>query len=66
MALTTRPARPLTDREIAKLLSSILGGLATHCAPENLSSAIRHIHENLETYEAFWEALSREVEPFPL
>jgi len=55
--LDTRPARPLTSREIAKLLSGFLCGLAPWCKPSEIESAIRHFGENLPTYRQVWNLM---------
>jgi len=50
MSLNTEAARPLTSREIAKILSSVLGGLAEWCEPLEIMRALRHFDEHEETY----------------
>lgn len=50
--LDTRPARRLTSREIAKLLSSILGGLVGGgwCQVEDIFAALDHFQEHKMEY----------------
>lgn len=54
MSLDTRPARPLTSREIAKLISAQLGALAEWCEPKEIEAAMGHFHEHAETYAKAW------------
>lgn len=49
-----KPARPLTSREIAKIVSGLLGGLAGWCDPDDIAAAIEHFHENRELYLQTW------------
>lgn len=49
--LNPEPARPLKSREIAKILGSVLGGLAEWCDIEELEAAIDHFSENKESYK---------------
>lgn len=57
--LDAQPARPLSSREIAKLLSTILGGLASNgwCKPDDIIDAIDHIAEYREQYLAILKSM---------
>lgn len=60
--LSPQPARPLTSREIARILSGLLGGLAAWCSPTEIVAALDHLHENRAYYlEAWrsWEGMQR-------
>lgn len=48
--LTEESARPLNSREIAKIISAVLGGFVSWCDPEEIMAAIDHIHANREGY----------------
>lgn len=56
MSLSTEPARPLTSREIAKIISGTLGGLAAWCSPDELLAAIDHLHEHRAYYLKVWRS----------
>lgn len=62
--LTKAPARRLTDREIAKIFSSVLGGLASWCHWDDIDSALEHLFEHKKTYiemcQDIWNADRKE------
>lgn len=49
--LDPREARPLTSREIAKVISAVLFGFATWCDVKDIESAIDHFSQHSETYK---------------
>ena len=52
MILDPRPARPMTSREIAKLISGILGSLVQGgTTVDAVLAALDHFHEHREGYE---------------
>lgn len=57
MALDKNPARTLTSREIAKVVGSILGGMADWCDPKEIMDAVNHFHEHREKYKDIWEGI---------
>lgn len=58
MSLHHDPARPLTSREISKVISSMLFGLAEWCDPKEIIDAINHFHEHIDTYKNLFEGLN--------
>lgn len=52
-------ARPLTSREIAKIVSSLLGGLAEFCEPSEICDAMAHFHDHAQAYEFAWREIHR-------
>lgn len=50
--LDTRPARRLTSREIAKILSSVIGGICADgwCRVEDVFAALDHFQEHKIEY----------------
>lgn len=54
MSLDTRPAKPLTSREIAKVIASVCGGLAQWCDPADIEAAFGHFHQHADTYKKAW------------
>lgn len=65
MALNSDTARPLTSREIAKILAGTLDSLATWCRPTDLVDAIEHLWEHLPKYEQLWEVVHAQKSPTP-
>lgn len=59
MALDSEPARPLSSREIAKIVSGILGTLAEFCEPSDICDAMAHFHDHAQTYEKAWREIHR-------
>lgn len=54
MSLSPDPARPLTSREIAKIISGVVGSLAEWCDPAEIEKAFEHFHENADLYREVW------------
>jgi len=52
--LNTEPARPLTSREIAKVLAGVLGTLAGWCDPADIETAMNHFYTHAEAYRKQW------------
>lgn len=48
--LTKEPARQLTDREIAKIISGVLGSLAEWNDVDAIMRALKHIEVNKNEY----------------
>jgi hypothetical protein len=59
MPLDSRPARPLTSREIAKVLATVCGGLAGWCDPDDIVDALEHFHQNAEQYREMFKASAK-------
>ncbi len=57
MPLHPDPARPLTSREIAKMVSSLLGGLAEYCEVDEIMDALDHFTENRKVYKETFETI---------
>ena len=55
--LDPRPVRPLTSREMVKVLMCTVGGLAHFCDVETLREAVRWISETDDVWEVFRRAL---------
>lgn len=56
--LTRQPARPLTSREIARIISGLVGGLAQWCSPTEITAALDHLHQHRATYLEMWRRVS--------
>lgn len=50
MSLDKNEARPLTSREIAKIVSAILGGFVSWCGSEVVISALGHFVDYYDDY----------------
>ena len=48
--LDERPARPLTDREIVKILCGTIGGLLEFCDFDEVRNAVRWLDEKEEVW----------------
>lgn len=57
--LHAAPARPLTSREIAKIISGLVGSLAQWCEPAEIEAAFAHFHEHAERYSEAWRVVHR-------
>jgi hypothetical protein len=57
MRLDPNEARPLTDREIVKIIISTTGGLMTWCETDDIESALDHIAEHLDRYKRYFRGL---------
>ena len=55
MALDSRPAEPLTSRQIAKVLASVGGGIALDTEPEEIMDALKHFVEHEDAYVRSWK-----------
>jgi len=51
MSLDPTPCCPLTDCEIARVISAVIGGLAIDCSDDAIFSALRFIVQNESTYK---------------
>lgn len=51
MILDMREARPLTSREIAKVVSAVFFGFTSWCDTKAISEAMDHFAENIEQYK---------------
>lgn len=60
--LNPEPARPLTSREIAKLLGSILCGLSGYCEVKNIVAAIEFTYHYREEYRKQFDALKQTLQ----
>jgi hypothetical protein len=50
MNLDPNPARPLTSREIAKVVGAVLGGFVSWCGSAPVIEALAHIVEHQQGY----------------
>lgn len=53
--LSPEPARALTSREIAKVISGNLGSFLGWCDPDDIRTAVEHIAANIDNYYSFWK-----------
>jgi len=51
MSLSEEPIRPLKSREIAFIISSLLGGLSQFCDIEEIYEALDHFCRNKDEYK---------------
>jgi len=51
MALDTRPAEPLTSRQISKLVSGLMTSLVPECGSKAVIDALNHFVEHQQHYE---------------
>jgi len=51
MSLDQNEARPLTSREIAKVVSVVFFGFTSWCEIEDIAAAMDHFAEHVETYK---------------
>ena len=66
MSLDPRPARPLTSREIAKLIAALLGSLCgAWCDPKEVMAALDHFAEHRDSYEAQFRQMAALLPPDP-
>lgn len=47
-------ARALTSREIAKVISGLLGSFAEFCEPSEICDAMSHFHDYADRYRDAW------------
>lgn len=59
MALDTRPAEPLTSRQIAKLISGLLCSLVPECGAETVTNAFNHFVEFQNDYRNQFKEVER-------
>ena len=59
--LDQRPERPLTSREICKILSGVGGSLAAWCEPAEIVSAFEFFHEHKDAMLKMWQAMHSEI-----
>jgi hypothetical protein len=52
MSLDTREARPLTSREIAKIVSSVFFGFTSWCDTKDISDAMDHFAKHIKQYKS--------------
>ena len=68
MSLDPRRSRELSSRDVAGIVTGLLGALHPRTTPEALIEAVEHIHEHREQYLAFFRAVAvqpMELEPLP-
>lgn len=64
--LDPREARPLTSREIAKIVSAVFFGFTSWCDIKDISAAMEHFSENIETYKRMlkhMEIINKNISP---
>jgi hypothetical protein len=55
--LTRLEARPLSSREMSKVISSLLGGFASWCDPEEVLNVLSHLEKNSADYRAMIKSM---------
>lgn len=59
MSLNRKPARPLTSREIAKVVAAVLGGFVDWCGADPVIEAMNHFIEYHESYIDTWKDMEK-------
>lgn len=62
--LNKQPARPLTSREIAKIVSGIMTGFIEWCDSEEVIKALDHFIEHRNKYVAIWQNVENKMKRF--
>jgi hypothetical protein len=57
MSLDIRPARSLTSREIAKIVSSVFFGFTSWCDIKDIFDAMDHFSEHIEEYKTMMKSM---------
>lgn len=57
MALDTRPAEPLTSRQIAKLIAGLMSSLVHESGSKAVSDALNHLVEHQQYYDGTFKQI---------
>jgi len=64
--LNPNPVRPLTSREIVRVVNSVLGGFVGWCGVGTVMEVLDHLAENRKMYRKLFETLPmHEMQTFP-
>lgn len=64
MPLSSEPSRPLTSRDIARIIASVYGGFISHCDIEEVIGAFDHFVEHQDEYRQEFRMMSANYQAF--